>query len=436
MSSSPESAPAQAAPQGAPGARAALARLAAVVVGLVVLAAVFHSLDLLGVIAAIVAIVMLHEAGHFAMAKLGGMKVTEYFFGFGPTVWSIRRGETTYGVKAIPAGGYVRIPGMSSIEEVDESDEPHTYRQASFPRRLGVAVAGSVVHFLIAFVLLWCVLVFAGVGAATGTAVAELPAVTGPAVSPAGSPAHLAGLRTGDLIVSIDGKKATDPNRATSLLGDARPGVTLSVVVERDGRRLTLHIVPVPAAGTKIGGQAPAHDARAVVGVQLATPVVRSSPLAAFGQSAVDLGRFSGQLFAYLGHFFSIHGLSNFTHQLTSPSYAQKASQQPSSRPESIIGAVRTATQAAQAGWAYIFLVLVSLNLFLGIFNMFPLPPLDGGHVAVAVYERIRSRRGKRYHADAEKLLPLTYAVVALLVVLGLSVAYLDLAHPLANPFR
>src|SRR2546421_6858939 len=114
------------------------------------------------VVIAIVVMIMLHELGHFATAKWAGMKVTEYFLGFGPRLWSIRRGETEYGVKAIPAGGYVKIVGMTNLEEVDPADEPRAYRQKSFPRRLSVAVAGSPMHFIIAFVLLWGLFSFVG----------------------------------------------------------------------------------------------------------------------------------------------------------------------------------------------------------------------------------------------------------------------------------
>src|SRR5204863_5492941 len=105
---------------------------------------------------------MRHERGHFVMAKRAGMKVTEFFLGFGPRLWSIRKGETEYGVKAIPAGGYVRIIGMSNVDVVDPADEERTYRAKPYRHRLGVAVAGSTMHFQIAGVLLFIVL--AGVG--------------------------------------------------------------------------------------------------------------------------------------------------------------------------------------------------------------------------------------------------------------------------------
>src|SRR6202044_3071307 len=98
-----------------------------------------HALAVLVVVLLLVVMVMAHELGHFATAKLSGMKVTEYFLGFGPRLWSIRRGETEYGVKAIPAGGYVRITGMTMLETVAPEDEPRSYRQATFPRRILVA---------------------------------------------------------------------------------------------------------------------------------------------------------------------------------------------------------------------------------------------------------------------------------------------------------
>ena len=114
----------------------ALLRLLVVVAAGITVAIVLGAWPVLVVILALVAMIMLHELGHFATAKWSGMKVTEYFLGFGPKLWSIRRGETAYGVKAIPAGGYVRIVGMTMLEEVDPVDEARSYRQATFPRRL------------------------------------------------------------------------------------------------------------------------------------------------------------------------------------------------------------------------------------------------------------------------------------------------------------
>ena len=122
-----------------------LSKLAAVIALLVVVAIQGHFLPVLATVGVLAAVIMLHELGHFTAAKLGGMKVTEYFLGFGPRLWSVRRGETEYGIKAIPAGGYVKILGMTSAEEVDPADEPRTYRQRPFHNRLIVAVATQAV---------------------------------------------------------------------------------------------------------------------------------------------------------------------------------------------------------------------------------------------------------------------------------------------------
>src|SRR5580692_8047456 len=145
-----------------PEPKGSVVQLVAVVAAILALSMLTHSLDLLIVIFAIIAMVMIHELGHFATAKWSHMKVTEYFLGFGPRLWSIRRGETEYGVKALPLGGYVKIIGMSNTEDVDPADEPRTYRQQPFHNRLMVALAGSFMHFVMAFVLLWGLFVFVG----------------------------------------------------------------------------------------------------------------------------------------------------------------------------------------------------------------------------------------------------------------------------------
>src|SRR6202035_4329770 len=144
----PRSGPAHPVPtsDGMKSPRRLAAELLVAVAVIVTLAASTGHLDLLIVIASIVAIVMIHELGHFLAAKHGGMKVTEYFVGFGPRLWSFRGGETEYGIKALPLGGYVKIPGMTNLEEVDPADESRLYREKPFHSRLLVAVAGSAMH--------------------------------------------------------------------------------------------------------------------------------------------------------------------------------------------------------------------------------------------------------------------------------------------------
>ncbi len=178
-------------------------RAGAGVVALVALSVATGQVDLLIVIACLIVMIMVHELGHFLAAKRGHMKVTEYFLGFGPRLWSFRRGETEYGVKAFPLGGYVKIPGMTNLEEVDPADEARTYREQPFHSRLLVAVAGSAMHFLMAFVLLWVLLP----GWACRTAYkVEVQHWSRSPGSP--GPAQVAGLQPGDVVVSVDGRRS------------------------------------------------------------------------------------------------------------------------------------------------------------------------------------------------------------------------------------
>ena len=175
---------------------------------------------------------MVHELGHFLAAKHGGMKVTEYFVGFGPRLWSFRRGETEYGIKALPLGGYVKIPGMTNLEEVDPADEGRPYRDKPFGARLLVAVAGSAMHFLMAFVLLWALFTFVGVPNANQVQIQAINSVGGQArPGAAGRPASratswwrwTASRCSGD----VDPLQSRHP-------APPRPPVT--VVVDRDGQ--------------------------------------------------------------------------------------------------------------------------------------------------------------------------------------------------------
>ncbi len=191
-------------PSDDPGAeKRKLAMLAAILAGGIVLSLMSGTFPVVAFCLAMVAVVMLHEAAHFVAAKLSGMKATEFFFGFGPRLWSIRKGETEYGIKALPFGGYVKILGMSNLErDIDPADEPRTYRQASYPKRMAVALAGVATHFVLAFLLLVVLLTAIGVPNydSPSTEVGSLSRLeTGAA------PALDAGFRVGDRIVAING---------------------------------------------------------------------------------------------------------------------------------------------------------------------------------------------------------------------------------------
>jgi membrane-associated protease RseP (regulator of RpoE activity) len=413
-------------------AKGNLARLLIAVAAIVAIALLTHTTDLLIVIVALVVMIMLHELGHFVTAKWSGMKVTEYFLGFGPRLWSFRRGETEYGIKALPLGGYVKIVGMSNLEEVPPEDEPRTYRQQPFRKRLRVSVAGSPVHFILALLLIFTIFVGYGEQQPGTVQVQALTVWQGPP-----SPARAAGIQPGDVIVSIDGHAVSNFNQVSDIT-KVSAGRALVVVVKRDGQVRTLTVVPVNGHDVTEDGTpaVPASTKDAgLIGIELANPYVRDSPLVAAGHSFVGIGQLMKESVVAVWQRFSPDGIANLFNQVTNTQAAAQAAQT-GARPESIYGAVRTATQGVQAGWADFLNVLVVINVFIGLLNLLPMLPLDGGHVVVAVYERIRSRRGRPYHADVAKLTPVAYSFMLLLAFVVLSAFYLDLTHPIPNPFK
>ena len=421
-------------PGGAGSAASSIYRLALVVLAGVLVSVFTHTFSTVVVVAAVILMIMLHELGHFATAKWGKMKVTEYFLGFGPRLWSIRRGETEYGIKAIPAGGYCKIVGMVNVEPVAPEDEARSYRQASFPRRLSVAVAGSAVHFILAFAILWVLFAFVGTPSTDQVSVSGLSAFDSVT-----SPAQRAGLRPGDVIASVNGHRITSPNQLATLVG-ASIGHPLKVVVKRHSGQVGLTVTPIDEQGLKSNGVAvlaPGSKPVGIIGIELGAPSVTANPLVSIGRSGKDLGREMVTVVQALGHVFSPHGVAAYTHEVFNPASSSGPSAAASGAPRfaSPVGVVRLASQAAHSGLGDTLTLLFSINVFVGVFNLFPMLPLDGGHVVIAVYERIRSRKGRAYHADVTKLLAPTYAVFAVLILLGLSALFLDIAHPAANPF-
>ncbi|MHB1485946.1 MAG: M50 family metallopeptidase [Acidimicrobiales bacterium] len=431
----PDQSPPELSRAGTGSSAASIYRLGLVVLAGILVSVFTHTFSTVAVVAAVILMIMLHELGHFATAKWGRMKVTEYFLGFGPRLWSIRRGETEYGIKVIPAGGYCKIVGMVNVEPVAPEDEARSYRQASFPRRLSVALAGSAVHFILAFVILWVLFAFVGTPATNKVSVTGLSAFDSVA-----SPAQQAGFRPGDVIQSVNGQRITSPDQLAGLVGSSI-GHPLTVVVRRDGHRATLVVTPVDEQGLKSNGAAilaPGSKPTGIIGIELGAPNATVNPLVSLGRSAEDLGKEMVTVVQALGHVFSPHGVAAYTHEVFNPnsSSGPSASAVGAPRFASPVGVVRLASQAAHSGLTDTLTLLFSINVFVGVFNLFPMLPLDGGHVVIAVYERLRSRRGRPYHADITKLLAPTYAVFAVLVLLGLSALFLDIAHPAANPFH
>ncbi|MGI8663900.1 MAG: M50 family metallopeptidase [Acidimicrobiales bacterium] len=417
------------------------------IVGLVVLLGLSGGWSILVVVAAIIVMIFLHELGHYLTAKWAGMKVTEFFLGFGPKVWSFQRGETEYGIKAIPAGAYVRVIGMNNLEEVAPEDEPKTYRQQPFWRRLSVAVAGSTMHFLLALVCLWALLVFHGApGGTFAQSDADYRASTAWVIGSVsdGSAARAAGLRDGDKITAIDGQ----PVGAFQDLRDViepNAGKIVELRVLRDGTSTEL----AATLGTNPDG-----SGHGFLGVGPTVPNEKAGPIAGIGRSFGEFFAIGRESIGALGDRFSPSGLADLGSRVaeggsndqgpvvadpnpSSPNNTGSSSSSSSSddgqRFISLIGAAQIGSELTRGGWAGLAIFMVMLNIFIGIFNLVPLLPLDGGHVAVAVYEKIRSmlQGGKRYQADVLKLMPLTYAVVGVLILIGVSSMYLDIVSPI-----
>jgi membrane-associated protease RseP (regulator of RpoE activity) len=415
--------------------RSAVVRLVVVIAAAAAAAAVTGTTKTVLVVVALIVMIMLHELGHYLTAKWAGMKVTEFFVGFGPRLWSVRRGETEYGVKALPLGGYVKILGMHNLDKIeDPADEPRTYRQKPFARRLSVAVAGSTMHFLIAFLLFFTVNAFVGVPTASTTIGALVAIEGGP------SPAQAAGLRVGDTIVAVDGTPYADWEDIRQVIG-RHAGEELRVTVDRDGRRTDLTAVPTDLSQIRIDGRVVTKVKRGFLGLEPAEKSETVGPLTAIARSARQWvgGDFAGPEDVSPGLVDNAKALAG----IATPSGASSlwtnitGGEDGRGDPDGVrflspVGFVRVAGQAADNSLFAVLGLLIAINLFVGLFNLLPLLPLDGGHVAIAVYEAVRSRlSGRRYAADVAKLLPLTYAVVLLMVFLGVSALYLDIVRPL-----
>jgi membrane-associated protease RseP (regulator of RpoE activity) len=415
-------------PMDAAESRSALIRIVLILAAAIIGAVAVGIGTVLAVILALVVMIMLHEFGHFVTAKRGGMKVTEYFLGFGPRLWSIRRGETEYGVKAIPAGGYVKIIGMTNLDEVDPADEPRTYRQAPYRWRLAVGVAGSTMHFLLAFVILFALNVAIGLPNydKPTTKIHEILAL-----STGASPAEQAGFRVGDVILSVDGISLKTFDQLRAYTKD-RPGQTLTVVVRRGSRELTLRPTTVDLSKVQVKGEPVTSPSspQGFIGLAAAPTIERRDALDALGASAIGLVRGMRDSVDGLAHLASPQGISSYGNALGGHKAAPTNSSR-ADRPIGIVGIVRVTSQATDSGGLRNFLLFfLVIDVFIGVFNLLPVLPFDGGHVAIATYERVRSFGGRRYRADAAKMMPVLYAMLLLLAFVFLTTTWLDIFRP------
>jgi membrane-associated protease RseP (regulator of RpoE activity) len=390
----------------------------------------------LGVVIFVVAIlisVILHEAGHFLTAKKFGMKATQFFIGFGPTIWSTRRGETEYGIKALPFGAFVRIVGMTNLDEVDPADEPRSMRNKPAWQRAIVMVAGSFMHFALAFVLL--LFIALGIGQATpsntsavGSVSSCVPvsakafAVGSCAGSKTRSPAERAGIQAGDNIVAVAGKPVHTWNQLGVAIRAQPTDKPVAVTVLRDGKKITLYATLARIPKRK----------GSILGIGESVTFLRYSPFgavkfagSAFGQVLVGSADAFAKLPAALPDLFK-----------------KDRAKTPAGDVSSVYGAADIAGQAVASGggWQYsvsdLLLIIISLNIFIGAFNLLPLLPLDGGHLAVIIYERVRAWLARLFGrpdpgmVDMQKLIPLSVGVFGLLICLGVLLMAADIFNP------
>lgn len=369
--------------------------------------------DTLLIILGLVVLIMAHEAGHYLAAKRSGMKVTEFFLGFGPRIWSFQRGETECGVKAIPAGGYVRIIGMSNLEEIDPADQGRTYREGTFAKRMTVVLAGVTVNLVIAAVLFFVVFAARGVPDGASTRLNEVLH---------GTPAAAAGLEPGDRILGIGDQTIREWEDVPDALSD-RAGEETTFVVERDGVQEVITVVPEARSRA---------DDRGYVGISPRESYRSLGIVAAAGESLVTMRDGTVGLGRGLADLFSPSGLSRFSENFTgSPSTEGSGGGGGAGvdeRPRGIIGIVDIGGDLVAGDMWRLLALLAAINLIVALFNLIPLLPFDGGHAAIACYEQVASKlRRRQVQVDYAKLMPVTALVLAVFLTLGLSVAFLDL---------
>ncbi|MEI6406920.1 MAG: site-2 protease family protein [Actinomycetes bacterium] len=391
-------------------------------------------MSFLGVVAFVVALlfsIMVHEAGHFLTARKFNMKVTEFFLGFGKRIWSFRRGETEFGLKAIPAGGYCRIVGMSTREVLPEADHDRAFVRASAPKRLVVLGAGSFLHFVLGFLLLFFLYVAVGVNTVTPIIEKVAPCISSSvdgctATDPA-SPATLAGIKAGDRFVSINGISVDNWSKSVEQIR-ASGGKELNLVIVRGDQTLNFALTPLSVLrnGKHVG----------VIGVINQVKLQAQNPI----KAAVSAGTLGKELFT--SSISSLISLPTKVPDLFRQTFMGK--KRDATSLVGVVGVARVSAQTASDEKLSVrerigtfILIISSLNIFVGIFNALPILPLDGGHMALAFADGIRNIRARRKGQpkpaplDVERLTPVTIVVFALLVSLSLLLLAADIFNPI-----
>lgn len=376
-------------------------------------------MQLLGIIGFIVALlfsVMVHEFGHYLTARHYGMRVSEFFLGFGKKIWSTQRGETEFGLKAIPAGGYCRIEGMAPNDEMPYGEQDRAFYKASSGRKLIVLGAGSLMHFVLGFLLLFTL--FIGVG------INQVLPVVGEVVKD--SAAQSAGIQAGDEITSINGVQVSKWYKDVEAIRKSQ-GRELTLTLDRSGDLLT---IKATARLTDVGG-----SKRYVLGIINEVGLQRSDLVTSIKNSGSVTKSFVTQ---------SIKSLINLPSKIPALwGQAVLGDERDVNGLVGVVGVARVSGEAvssdkltARERLATFILIIASLNIFVGIFNLLPILPLDGGHMAVAIADEIRAfyarLRGRPRPAaiDVTILTPITMVVFVILAALTLLLLVADVINP------
>jgi len=419
-------------------------------------------LALLGIVVVVVGLLVSiawHELGHMWPAKRFGVKVSEYFVGFGPTLWSTRRGETEYGIKAIPLGGYVRLVGMvpptyavksaavrgwgktlvadaraASEAEIGE-DDARAFYHLSWWRKVIVMAGGPVMNLILAIALFTVVLSGMGVPTQTSTVrdtIACVPAPGANECTPADptSPAVLAGLQPGDTVLLVDGIEIEGWSHLTGYVSE-RPGQPILLTIDRDGQVLDLGVTP--AARESAGSAGPQSEPIGFLGVYSLVEDQRQplwSGVEIAGTYTVETAKIVATLPTQLYH-------------VTRAAFGLEDRSQASVM--GIVGIGRAAGDVTSTDVegvtlkdqiAQLLLLLAGLNLALFVFNMIPLVPLDGGHIASALWQAVKNGWARVRNAprpapvDVARMMPVAYGVFGILILMSLVLIYADIVAP------
>lgn len=376
-------------------------------------------MEIVGILAFVVALlfsVMLHEFGHYLTARKFGMRVSEFFLGFGKRIWSFTRGETEFGLKAIPAGGYCRIEGMTPHDEMPAGEEGRAFFAASSLKKLIVLGAGSFAHFVLGFLLIFSIFFAVGYQAV-------LPEIS--EVSPK-SAAAASGFKSGDRILTIEGEEvdnwATDSKKIAQ-----SEGRELTFTVERDGQVLTLKAAPKYLEEEK----------RYLLGVVTKIGVKRDGFIPSIQNTSKATWALARE---------SVKSL--FTLPTKVPQLIRQTFMGEERDPDGLVGVVGAARVSGEvvgsenlAGNQRLqtfILIVASLNIFVGLFNLLPLLPLDGGHMAVAIADEFRAlfarirKKPRPAGIDVNVLTPITMAVFVVLAVLTVILLVADIFNPIS----